>query len=255
MGPKSKFKSYNNPDTLKNTNQTPNDMRTFGVNSGINNTYHNVPGTPGKLEKSSGLRGFEGVSGTLKMGAVGKEVKQLQSLLKSRGYSIDVDGVFGEQTKSVLKQFQREYNKYMVAPGESKMLVDGILGRQTLGALQDKYIYQKPYSSKPSTSDWPQITPPDDVTFDTQSNWDALLAGLPLIPLLGMEALSASTTSTLPHVLNMVSKIKSPIPKNLPPRSMPSSPGRPNPSYPRTAPQNPGQPYGQFQFIDGGRLN
>lgn len=58
-------------------------------------------------------------------GSSGNDVKELQKLLNANGYSVDVDGVWGEQTESAV----RKYQKY------SGLDVDGVVGTQTWGSL------------------------------------------------------------------------------------------------------------------------
>ena len=61
---------------------------------------------------------------TLRKGSKGDAVKQLQTLLKQRGYSLGswgVDGDFGKATEAAVKQFQRDWG----------LEVDGIAGPQT----------------------------------------------------------------------------------------------------------------------------
>jgi peptidoglycan hydrolase-like protein with peptidoglycan-binding domain len=57
----------------------------------------------------------------LKRGCRGADVKALQYLLKSRGYSISVDGVFGSGTQAVVKSFQRSKG----------LAADGVVGSRT----------------------------------------------------------------------------------------------------------------------------
>jgi len=57
---------------------------------------------------------------TLKIGMKGEDVKELQKLLK-----IPADGIFGRQTETAVKDFQRKYN----------LAVDGIAGPKTIALL------------------------------------------------------------------------------------------------------------------------
>lgn len=61
----------------------------------------------------------------LKVGSHGGNVKSLQFLLCRHGIATTADGVFGEQTKSAVKDFQ----------GRSGLVVDGIAGPQTWGRI------------------------------------------------------------------------------------------------------------------------
>ena len=63
---------------------------------------------------------------TLKNGSNGDIVKNLQTQLTALGYSCGpIDGVFGAQTLNAVKKFQADY----------KLIVDGVVGEQTWGAL------------------------------------------------------------------------------------------------------------------------
>ncbi|KAM3098468.1 SH3 domain-containing protein [Phormidesmis sp. 146-35] len=58
-------------------------------------------------------------------GNTGAAVTQVQSALRNRGYSLGVDGVFGVQTESVIRAFQRDRG----------LVADGIVGSATASAL------------------------------------------------------------------------------------------------------------------------
>lgn len=70
---------------------------------------------------------FSGTALSLsRMGSVGKEVSDIQLVLKNKGYySGNVDGIFGSATKSAVEQFQRD----------NGLQADGIAGKNTLAAL------------------------------------------------------------------------------------------------------------------------
>lgn len=86
-----------------------------------------IPGT------SNGAEAVEGASVVtctatlplLKKGAVGLSVRSLQTLLKLRGLSLDVDGDFGSDTEKKVKEFQTAAN----------ILVDGVVGAETWSEL------------------------------------------------------------------------------------------------------------------------
>lgn len=65
----------------------------------------------------------------LRQGDSGSDVKNLQNLLKAKGYSLSVDGKFGPKTTDALKRFQR--NKGLTA--------DGIFGSRTAAALGGRW--------------------------------------------------------------------------------------------------------------------
>lgn len=62
----------------------------------------------------------------LKRGYRGEDVKELQLKLNRLGHSLAVDGIFGAKTEAAVKDFQRK----------AKIEVDGIVGKQTLTALE-----------------------------------------------------------------------------------------------------------------------
>ena len=61
----------------------------------------------------------------LSFGCKSPSVETMQNLLADVGYELDVDGIFGDETKEVLAKFQEEY----------KLDVDSICGCQTWKAL------------------------------------------------------------------------------------------------------------------------
>ena len=61
-----------------------------------------------------------------KYGSTGEEVKQIQKKLKNWGYyNGNVDGIYGSQTLSAVKKFQKK----------NGLVSDGIVGQKTLAAL------------------------------------------------------------------------------------------------------------------------
>ena len=62
---------------------------------------------------------------TIKLGSQGESVKTLQTLLKSAGYNLQVDGIFGEITDEIVKLFQKK----------SGLKADGICGTKTWDVL------------------------------------------------------------------------------------------------------------------------
>ena len=62
---------------------------------------------------------------TLKKGSVGPDVTKLQQALNSKGFTLTVDGEFGPNTETAVKQFQQASN----------LEVDGIVGPATWRAL------------------------------------------------------------------------------------------------------------------------
>ena len=62
---------------------------------------------------------------TLRRGARGELVTQLQDLLYKDGFPLAIDGIFGPKTQAAVKSFQRKYS----------LVVDGIVGPKTWGEL------------------------------------------------------------------------------------------------------------------------
>lgn len=65
---------------------------------------------------------------TLKIGSQGADVEKMQQAFADAGYDIDVDGIYGEQTASVVRKYQQD----------NGLDVDGMAGEQTLGKLYQK---------------------------------------------------------------------------------------------------------------------
>lgn len=72
----------------------------------------------------------------LKVGCNGFEVRKLQSKLSSIGYSITVDGDFGNNTEKIVIQFQKD-------AGFTGRDVDGVVGEKTWKALDEIKVYSK----------------------------------------------------------------------------------------------------------------
>ena len=62
----------------------------------------------------------------------GNEVKWLQWQLNRHGANLDVDGIFGKDTRDAVKDFQRGHKD---ADG-NPLVVDGIVGKLTKAALK-----------------------------------------------------------------------------------------------------------------------
>ena len=61
----------------------------------------------------------------IKYGSSGDDVKELQRLLNANGYSLDVDGVWGDNTDAAVRKYQKQ----------NGLTVDGIVGTNTWGSL------------------------------------------------------------------------------------------------------------------------
>ena len=77
------------------------------------------------------LRLFDGSDSTSP--ELSGEVKELQTLLKADGFSLDVDGVFGPDTESALKRFQTEHG----------LADDGVVGPLTWSVLAGTRLFCK----------------------------------------------------------------------------------------------------------------
>jgi GH24 family phage-related lysozyme (muramidase) len=94
--------------------------------SGSNQKEEPVP--QNTTPASSGTASSGNLSRTLKLTnpfMKGEDVKQVQQKLSQRGISVDVDGVYGPDTKTAVQTFQRQ----------NGLEVDGIVGPQTWAAL------------------------------------------------------------------------------------------------------------------------
>lgn len=58
-------------------------------------------------------------------GSTGSAVSKLQTILNQHGYSLAVDGIFGEKTRAAVRDYQKRYN----------LKLDGIAGPETWGSL------------------------------------------------------------------------------------------------------------------------
>lgn len=78
-------------------------------------------------------------SNNLRFGSRGDDVYELQRLLNNYGYSLDVDGKFGEKTQAAVRDYQTK----------NGLAVDGIVGTHTWGKLN---VPTKPASVQPQKS-------------------------------------------------------------------------------------------------------
>ena len=95
-----------------------------------------------KLETAAAKFGgaAAGRDGTLRLGATGARVRELQALLNRAGHKVEVDGDFGPATKQALKVFQLQHD----------LVADGVYGPKTEAALADYRQGQKDKPGKPS---------------------------------------------------------------------------------------------------------
>lgn len=66
---------------------------------------------------------------TIRSGATGEAVHHLQVLLKTSGYRVTIDGVFGKATAQQVRRFQKDH----------KLDVDGIVGTNTWASLSKAF--------------------------------------------------------------------------------------------------------------------
>ena len=81
------------------------------------------------------------IPGTIRKGNKGDAVKKAQTILLKLGYNLGswgVDGDFGNQTESAVKQFQRDHN----------LTQDGVVGEKTWQALLDAESKLQPSGDK-----------------------------------------------------------------------------------------------------------
>lgn len=88
----------------------------------------------------------ETVKRTLRRGSQGEDVRELQLDLNARGYDCGTaDGVFGKNTESAVKSFQRD----------NGLTADGVVGRKTWAALESPVLL---YSVSISGATQAQVT-------------------------------------------------------------------------------------------------
>lgn len=69
-----------------------------------------------------------GVRPTLSLGSRGAWVKKAQGLLALKGYTLEIDGIYGQMTKQAVISFQGSTN--------GKLVKDGVIGRRTWEVLE-----------------------------------------------------------------------------------------------------------------------
>lgn len=88
-------------------------------------------------------------------GSQGSDVTELQKLLNSKGnYNLDTDGIFGDKTKAAVMDYQKQ----------NKLDVDGIVGKNTWGALTQTNASS---SGSSSSSSAPAATAPAETKSPT----------------------------------------------------------------------------------------
>jgi len=107
-----------NTGSTENTGATDSANTNTNANTGANNSANTNTNT------NTGSTGVT-ANGSIMYGATGEKVREIQNRLKELGYLSYVDGIFGNNTLTAVKRFQR-------AAG---LTVDGIVGKGTLKAL------------------------------------------------------------------------------------------------------------------------
>ncbi len=80
---------------------------------------------------------------TISYGSSGEDVKKLQKSLNEKGYSLTVDGVFGDKTRDAVRDYQKK----------NGLSVDGVVGSKTWGALnKSTSAVKKPSSTSTTTT-------------------------------------------------------------------------------------------------------
>ena len=158
-------------------------MDTYGVYGNSNTVGKDYVELGRQSVNTTSPRGLEESGKTiLSMGSRGQEVRELQKLLKERGYYRDsIDGKFGQKTKEAVKAFQKDFNKnpnmlaqytqdnktYSIgrnwdSPTGYKykpMIIDGIVGDQTRAALMAKDLGPRPPMGNPWENMLPSSVP------------------------------------------------------------------------------------------------
>jgi len=97
-------------------------------------------------------------------GSQGDTVKTLQSVLNNKGYSLDVDGIFGPKTLAAVKDYQ----------SKNSLDVDGIVGPLTWGSLTAESSAAAPAAEKKPTGTFDVLS---GVSDETASRLTSLAGG------------------------------------------------------------------------------
>lgn len=97
---------------------------------------------------------LEGEADMLGIGSKGDSVKELQTALNGAGYSLDVDGVFGDQTANALKQWQT---------------ANGLEGTGVFNTASRDLLYAKPATDTAASTD-PYTTIRNDLISQLQNS-------------------------------------------------------------------------------------
>ena len=98
----------------------------------------------------------------LRYGSSGQEVRRLQQALNRAGYSLEVDGGFGEKTRAALMDYQRR----------AGMTPDGVAGSKTWASLGLQ-------SAQDRLADLEKGYTPSRETQEARRSWEELAARQP----------------------------------------------------------------------------
>lgn len=163
-------------DNGSDINTLQSDLTNQGFNTGTDGVFGNdtkqavmdfqkenglqVDGVAGKntlIALSGGTSSNTSNTALLQMGSSNSQVEEAQSKLNNHGYDIAIDGIFGSATQSAVKSFQ----------SESNIQVDGIVGNDTLNALNNGADVPAE-----SPSDSPAETPSETPSDSSQASND-----------------------------------------------------------------------------------
>ena len=99
---------------------------------------------------------------TIRYGSSGQEVRRLQQALNRAGYSLEVDGGFGEKTRAALMDYQRR----------AGMTPDGVAGSKTWASLGLQ-------SAQDRLADLEKGYNPSRETQEARRSWEELAARQP----------------------------------------------------------------------------
>jgi len=100
--------------------------------------------------------------GSLRLGTTGDKVKELQQWLTDYDYySGDIDGIFGEDTETAVRNFQEE----------AGLIVDGVVGNDTRKAMAswDKYLAE--VQAAAGESDYSSASNSDKSTYSSKKSY------------------------------------------------------------------------------------
>jgi peptidoglycan hydrolase-like protein with peptidoglycan-binding domain len=89
----------------------------------VESGFEGAPPHPGRIDRGMWVLLISRALGTttLRQGATGPEVMTLQRALRAAGGTLEVDGVFGAQTRRVVTRFQKA----------NSITADGVVGEET----------------------------------------------------------------------------------------------------------------------------